>query len=158
MSGAVWKSPFTSLRTPEWVAALYLFLLHFVWEMLQTPLFAGMATMQHWPATLMCLQATLGDVAIGVAAFCAAAFAQSDRGWFLAPRARALAVYIATGIALTIGLELHAIGQGRWAYAAAMPVIPGLRVGLIPIVQWLILPWVVLFLLRRHHAGAGGRS
>ena len=35
-----------------------------------------------------------------------------------------------------------------------MPIVPGLNVGLVPIVQWLILPWPALFLLRRHHIGA----
>lgn len=157
MAGLIWKSPICTLRTPEWVAALYLFLLHFVWEMLQTPFFAEMQTMAHWPATLFCLRATIGDVAIGVGAFCTAALMQRDRGWFLSPTRPGLLAFLAVGVAATIGLELNAIARGRWSYSALMPVIPGLNVGLVPILQWLLLPWPLLFLLRRHHVGAGQR-
>lgn len=154
MSEDIWRNPIRTLRTPEWVAALYLFLLHFVWEMLQTPFFAEMQTMPHWPATLFCLKATIGDVMIGVTAFCTAALMQRDRGWFLSPTRRALITFIAIGVAAAIGLELHAIAQGRWSYSALMPIVPSLNVGLIPILQWLILPWPLLLLLRRHHVGA----
>ena len=116
-NGIVWKSPFLTLRTPEWVLALYLFLLHFVWEMLQTPFFAEMATMPHWPATLFCLRATFGDIAIGVAAFGSAALVQGSRGWFLAPTAKALLTFIVAGLLATLLLELHATTSGRWAYS-----------------------------------------
>jgi hypothetical protein len=155
MPAPVWNNPLLTLRAPEWVAAFYLFLLHFVWEMLQTPFFADMAAMAHWPATLFCLSATLGDVVIGVVGFGAAALAQRDRGWFLAPTRLAVAIYVSTGLLATVVLEWYALSQGRWSYGEMMPVVPGLRVGLLPLLQWIILPWPVLFLLRRHHAGAG---
>ena len=64
-----WRNPLLSLQAPEWVLAMYAFLGHFVWEMLQTPFFAGMPTMAHWPATLMCLKATIGDVVIALAEY-----------------------------------------------------------------------------------------
>ena len=157
MAPPIWNNPLLTLRTPEWVAAFYLFLVHFVWEMLQTPFFAGMPAMAHWPATLVCLKATLGDVVIGVVAFAMAALVQRDRGWFLAPTWRSLAVFIGTGLLATVLLEWHALAQGRWSYGEMMPVVPGLGVGLLPLLQWIILPWPVLFLLRRHHLGAVSR-
>lgn len=134
---------------------MYLFLLHFVWEMLQTPFFAEMAAMPHWPATLFCLKATIGDVAIGLAAFAGGALVERSRGWFLEPSPMALIVYMLVGLAATVGLELHAVAQGRWSYSELMPVVPGLRVGVVPLLQWIVLPCAALFLLRRHHLGAG---
>jgi hypothetical protein len=113
-----------------------------------------MTTMPHWPATLFCLSATIGDVAIALAAFVAAALAQGSRGWFLVPSRHALLAYLLVGIVATVLFELHAIAQGRWAYSAMMPIVPGLGVGLVPITQWLVLPWALLFMLRRHHLGA----
>ncbi len=154
MNDALWRSPIVTLRTPEWVLALYLFLLHFVWEMLQTPFFDGMPAMPHWPATLFCLGATLGDVAIGLLSFGAAALTQRDRGWFLSPSLAAASVFIMTGLASTVVLELHATAVGRWAYSPLMPVLPGLRVGVVPLLQWVVLPPIALFLLRRHHLGS----
>jgi hypothetical protein len=31
-----------------------------------------------------------------------------------------------------------------------MPLLPGLRIGLVPLLQWLLLPTAVLWLLRDH--------
>jgi hypothetical protein len=154
MSNGEWNSPLLSVRTPEWVLGLYAFLLHFLWEMLQTPFFADMTGMPHWPATLLCLRATVGDVAIALAAFAAAAAMQKSRGWFVAPARNALLAYVLVGVVATVALEIHATTQGRWSYSGLMPVIPGLGVGMVPLAQWLILPWPLLFLLRRHHLGA----
>lgn len=149
-----WHNPVLSLRAPEWVLVMYAFLLHFAWEMLQTPFFEAMAAMAHWPATLVCLQATLGDAAIALAAFGITAAVRHDRGWFLAPPAGALAIYLAAGLLITVALELHAVYWAqRWAYSSLMPVLPGVRVGLVPIVQWIVIPLATLFLLQRHHLG-----
>ena len=149
-----WRNPLLSLRAPEWVLAMYAFLGHFVWEMLQTPFFTDMPNMAHWPATLMCLKATIGDVAIAVAAFAAVALGNSDRGWFLERRARTLLPFLVLGFAATIALELHAVHwAGRWSYAPLMPVLPLLGTGVVPLVQWLVVPLLSLFLMQRHHLG-----
>ena len=47
-------------RMPELAVALFSFLLHFVWEMLQVPAFAGMTEMPHWEGIRLCLSATIG--------------------------------------------------------------------------------------------------
>jgi hypothetical protein len=149
-----YRHPFLGLRGPEWTVALFSFLLHFVWEMLQTPFFNGMPEMPHWPATVFCLQATLGDVVIALSAFSTTAMVVRNRRWFLAPSIRDIAIYLAVGIAATIALELHAVYYvNRWAYAPQMPLIPVLKVGLIPVLQWIVVPFVVLWLARQHHQG-----
>ncbi len=147
-----------SWGAPEVPLAAFAFLMHFVWEMLQTPLFVGMPTMAHWPATLFCLWATLGDVVIAIAGFEAASLVRRDRGWFLAPARFELAAYYCVGVLATMALEWHAIGWGRWSYAASMPLLPILGTGLAPLLQWILLPGPVLYLLRRHYRGddAGG--
>jgi hypothetical protein len=38
---------------------------------------------------------------------------------------------------------------GRWAYADAMPVVPVLEVGLSPLVQWIVLPPLIVWFVRR---------
>lgn len=154
MTAVRWRNPLTSLRTPEWVLAMYALLVNFLWEMLQTPFFADMPQMAHWPATLLCLRATTGDAGIAVAAHLAVAARWRDRGWFLAPDRPKVALLIALGVLATVLLELHAVHwAARWSYSGLMPVIPLLGVGLVPIVQWIVLPPLTLFLLRRHHLG-----
>jgi hypothetical protein len=43
-----------------------------------------------------------------------------------------------------VGLERAALSEGRWAYSAAMPVIPGLRVGVAPVLQMALLPPLIM--------------
>ena len=143
-----------SLNAPEWVLALLLFLFHFIWEMLQTPFFATMSEMPHWPATLICLRATLGDAGIGVLAFEAMTLLTWDRSWFLHSSTLATLGYVAFGVLATVALEIHALSPAhRWVYSDLMPIIPGLGIGLVPLLQWLILPCPVLYLLKRHYLG-----
>lgn len=60
---------------------LFAFPLHFVWEMLQVPGFAGMAEADHWDATLFYLRATLGDILILGVAYAGAGLAVRDGDW-----------------------------------------------------------------------------
>ena len=137
------------------VFSLLSFVFHFTWEILQAPLFARMPTMSHWQATLVCLKATIGDVGIALAGFAAAAVWDRDRCWFVAPSAGALVAYLVTGVLVTIAFEWYAVHwANRWAYSALMPIIPVIRVGLAPVIQWIILPTVVLFFLRHYKGGA----
>ena len=141
------------LDVPELTLGVVLFFLHFVWEMLQTPFFAEMPFRPHWPATLFCLSATLGDVVAGVFAFGCAALLAHHRFWFLAPSRLMISVYLGVGLLLTVALELHAIHiAGRWAYSPLMPTIPGLAIGLIPVLQWILIPLSALAVLRRLYA------
>ena len=134
------------------VFALLTFVFHFSWEILQAPLFARIPTMSHWQATLVCLKAAIGDVGIALAGFATAALGDRDGRWFIAPSAGALTAYIGTGMLITIAFEWHAVHwANRWAYSELMPIIPVVRVGLAPVMQWIVLPVVVLFLTQRRH-------
>lgn len=136
---------------------LFAFLLHFAWEILQVPFFVQMPTMGHWQAISVCLRATLGDVAIALTSFGAAALLEQQFRWFLQPSGWALSAYLATGLIATLLLERYAIATGRWSYSDLMPVLPAIGVGLMPIVQWTVLPLATLFLTRRIHLGSTSR-
>jgi hypothetical protein len=102
---------------PEATVALFAFLLHFVWEMLQVPLFVGMAQVPHWAALLFCLQATIGDTAIALFSYSAASAVSRDRRWLLRPRKSELTIYLAAGLVATLFLERMATGPlARWQY------------------------------------------
>ncbi len=47
------------LNAPELHISIFAFLLNFVWELLQMPLFAGFADFQHYQATLHCTKGRL---------------------------------------------------------------------------------------------------
>ncbi len=142
------------LASPEFNVALFAFLLNFPWEFLQVPLFVAMPEMAHWDAVLFCTRATLGDVLIALIAFWIVAGLRGNRYWLLRPDTRSILGFIAIGIVITVGLEWHATEiQQRWQYAERMPTLPLLGTGLAPLLQWLLLPPLILWLARRQMLG-----
>ncbi|QTF92871.1 hypothetical protein [Halomonas sp. BM-2019] len=142
------------LATPEFNVALFAFLLNYPWEFLQVPFFAEMPTMTHWEAVRFCTRATLGDVLIALVAYWAVAAVLRRRDWLLRPDIRAIAGFVVVGVVITIGLEWHATAlQDRWQYAERMPTLPLLGTGLAPLLQWLLLPPLVVWLVRRQMLG-----
>lgn len=142
------------LDVPELNVAFFSFLLHFVWEMWQVPFFAEMPSTAHWSGVSICTRATLGDSAMAVVAFWAGSAPRRTRSWFLAPRRRELWFYLGTGLALTVAFECLATGPlQRWAYGPGMPRLPLLGTGLLPALQWLLVPPIALWLTARQLRG-----
>ncbi|MBU6390568.1 hypothetical protein KGQ31_03415, partial [Patescibacteria group bacterium] len=54
---------------------------------------------------------------------------------------------IPAGIVIAFLIELYALHAGRWAYAAAMPIIPFFNVGLTPVLQLGILGYVAYIIV-----------
>ena len=58
-------------------------------------------------------------------------------------------------IGITVVMEWHAtLVSLRWEYAPLMPRVPWLGTGLAPLLQWLILPLLMLWMARRHRLGS----
>ncbi len=55
-----------------------------------------------------------------------------------------------TGLIIGIGIEWVAVNMlGRWAYTVDMPILPGLDVGVVPVLQMLLLPPVIFRIAAR---------
>lgn len=156
------QARFRVSRTPEFSVFLFALLLNYPWELIQAPLFEGMAVAPHWEAVKVCTRATFGDGIIMLIAFWAVAFAVRSRRWLLNPRAWEVAAFIAAGVLITIVIEHFATRSSHpswgWAYSSLMPTLPVLGTGLTPLLQWIMLPGLVLWLSRRQFAGAGERG
>ena len=138
------------LNAPEVNISICGFLLNFVWEIWQAPLFEGMDDLTHFEVTLHCTLAALGDVIILLVAFWISALAAKSRRWIFHPKTIQVAGFLAVGIIITVVFEALAIYVlNRWQYAAAMPVLPVMGIGIVPIFQWLIIPPVIVFMLRQ---------
>lgn len=138
------------MSLPEVNVAIFAFLLNYPWEFLQVPFFAEMATAPHWDAVRFCTRATLGDVGIALVSFWAVAAIARSRDWILRPTLRQVVAFAAGGIAITVAFEWLATEVwGRWAYGAAMPTVPLLGTGILPLLQWAILPPLIVWFVRR---------
>lgn len=132
-----------------WTAAVALTaVLHYVWEMAQAPFFTNFVGVPLLRHAVACLVATLGDLLIsGVSYFItAAAFGRLAwplrRGW-----RGAAVVWVSIGLAKTALIERWAISTGRWGYTPTMPQV--FRLGLLPLLQWVVVPTATLVFLRR---------
>lgn len=146
--------PKSLLNAPELHIATFSFLLNFIWELLQLPLFAGFDESSYYTTVLHCTKATLGDVVISLVAFACACAVTGSRNWITLNSTSGRTTFILTGLAITVVFEILATGPlGRWAYAETMPTVPFLEVGVSPIMQWVILPILQLWFVRRQIVG-----
>jgi hypothetical protein len=121
---------------------------NFPWELAQAPLYewAGKSSnaMRH------CFVASLGDGLLVLVIFGAGWVALRRRDWFLNPGARGYLVMLITGLLIAVGIELIAVhASKRWMYTELMPRIPGLEIGMVPVIQMLILPPLIFWIVSR---------
>lgn len=138
------------LDAPEIRIALFGLLLNFVWEIWQAPLFLNMDRLTHFEMTVHCMRAALGDVIILLAAFWMVALIATSRRWIFHPKPIQVTFFIVVGTVITFVFEAIAIHVlDRWQYAPAMPTLPILGTGITPILQWLVIPSLIVFMMRR---------
>ena len=151
----VWRALTTA---PEFNLAVFALLLNFPWEVLQAPLFEGMAAAPHSTVVGACLRATLGDAVIILLAHAGIVVVTRRRRWVLGAAPHEVAGFVAVGVGITAMIEWLATRwhwAQTWAYSIAMPVIPGIEIGLSPLLQWVIVPPIVLWFVRRQSVRPG---
>lgn len=138
------------LDLPEFNVFLFAFLLNLPWEFWQVPFYEGVASAPHWESTRMCTEAALGDAGMAVFAFWVVSVRVRTRSWVLKPARSEVIGFVAVGVLLTIVFEwLAASILGLWTYAGSMPTLPFLGTGLLPLLQWILLPPLILWLTGR---------
>lgn len=123
--------------------------LDLVWEIAQLPLYTIWLTATTRGFAYAVIHCTLGDVIILLSALVLALLLVGDRSWPRRGYAGVAVVTTALGISYMLLSEYMNVEVWRnWAYASAMPLLPPLRTGLTPFLQWLIIPPVALRLVR----------
>ena len=143
-SRAAWA--FIALR---FVPALVI--LNTVWEIAQLPLYTLWKEGSLPSIAYAVLHCTLGDVAIGTLALVFA---------LIASRARAVETWrwwqvalflVIPAVGYTVFSEwMNTVARAGWEYSALMPVIRflGLEIGLSPLLQWMVIPPLALWLAK----------
>lgn len=124
--------------------------LHALWEVLQLPLYTIWTTGsrgERWFAVAHC---TLGDMVIATVALVMALASVGKSRWPREPFGAVAGVTLVMGLGYTIYSEwLNVVVRKSWAYAASMPTVPPLGTGVSPLLQWVIVPGLVLWFTRR---------
>jgi hypothetical protein len=134
---------------PELNIAIFSFLLNFVWEVLQTPFFIDLSSDINTIVWFR-LHCTFGDVIIALGSFWLVSLIFKNRLWILQPSRANIFLFILFGVSYTIFSEIKNVSiKDLWGYSDLMPVIPYIGVGIVPLVQWIVIPPFVIFLVKR---------
>ena len=122
--------------------------LNYLWEVAQAPLYVGLG---NWSSVWWhCFVAASGDGLLVWLIFVIGWIAFRRFDWYAHPNSRALAVMLMAGLLIGMGVEWLAIHKlGRWAYTVDMPLLPGLDIGLAPVMQMLLLPPLIFRIAAR---------
>lgn len=147
-AGAGRSSLKTTLRRFAWLAATG-FLLHGNWEWLQTPFYDDRTASINLVVWYR-LHCTLADVLILLGCVLAVSlFARGD-AWLARPEPRHLVWLASLGVSYTAASEQVNVGlRGAWVYSELMLVIPGTAIGLVPLLQWALVPPATAWLASR---------
>lgn len=124
--------------------------LNLLWEVAQLPLYDIWYEATPGKITFAVLHCTVGDVLIGVnsaiVAFLIVAGVYRSRTpplWVLGM------TFGVISVGYTIYSEwLNVSVRGSWSYSSLMPTVPPLMTGLSPLLQWVIVPIVTLWIAR----------
>ncbi len=140
-------------RFPETRLLALGFPLHLAWETAQLPLYTLWRESERDYILYSLAHCTLGDMLILLGSYGVVALLSRNRYWLdEAARWRGL-VFALLGVSYTVYSEIvNVYLEKTWAYTDAMPLVPVVGAGLAPVLQWTIIPPLMLWLLRRHQA------
>jgi hypothetical protein len=128
-----------TLQSLIWVF-LVAVLLNYLWELAQAPLYVGL---ERYNAAVFwhCFVASLGD-GVMVLVIVVVGWLSFERwDWFERPGGAGYLIMLTSGLVLAVVVESVAVYiLARWEYTDKMPTLPGLRIGLVPIAQMILLP------------------
>ena len=117
-----------------------------LWEALQLPLYTIRATGTVREQAFTVFHCTLGDILIALGTLTLALLILGNEGWPAAGFKRVAAATLLFGIVYTVFSEwLNVVVRASWAYSDWTIVpIGSLRIGLSPLLQWIIVPSAAL--------------
>ena len=124
------------------------FVLSLAWEIAHVRLYTIWAASDRMGVAWSVFHCSLGDAAIALVMFALAGIVLWRADWpALRPWAGG-AIVVTGAMAYTVWSEWHNVYRaGNWGYTADMPLILG--IGLSPLLQWLILPPVMVVAYRK---------
>lgn len=115
-------------------------LLHGIWEYSACGLFYTMEGQGFIEHQLLMIQATIGDVFIGLGLFMILAFVNHRSNWFLEQWERKdFVISLLYSVLIAFYFEAHALHLDRWGYHENMPLVYGTSIAVLPVLQLALL-------------------
>ncbi|NOQ81491.1 MAG: hypothetical protein GQ548_03065 [Methylophaga sp.] len=129
---------------------LFGFMANFIWEMLQMPFFIFSPEASMVDINNACIQASIGDAVMLVLMFWISTALLKSRNWIFSLSTKRVGLFLLPGIVMTVVFEALATGVfNRWTYGDLMPTLAFFGTGIVPLLQWFVVPLFVLWVVRR---------
>lgn len=137
---------FSVQRIVKWIALA--FVLNLAWEIAQLPLYTLAEEGDYARIARYVLHCTLGDVLIATTTFFAPVLVWRRLDWYRVQPLAGGTMIIVLALSYTAGSELFNVyRRGAWAYAPSMPTVAG--IGLAPLLQWIVVPGLMVLVMCR---------
>lgn len=147
-------------QTSSWLVALRRYLLatiigHFIWELLQLPLYTIWHEANTGELAYAIIHCTGGDFLIATEALIVALAVTGMGSWPRERFGRVAVLTVLLGVTYTMFSEwLNVEVRRSWGYTELMPRLPVIGTGVAPLMQWFVVPAVALWWSRRPIAKA----
>lgn len=147
---------------PQWMKAVRVYLTaiavgNLLWEAAQLPLYTIWYEGSRDHLLLALFHGTVGDLFISAATLMASLAIFGDRRWPAYGFCRVAISTFLFGLGYTIYSEwMNVAVRHTWAYSKLMPTLPPLGTGLSPLLEWIAVPALALFVTHRYAAGRTG--
>ena len=125
-----------------WLAA---FGLNMLWESAQVFAFSSLDKASAFEVFILVTIASIADAFITLAAFLIVALLRRNWQWRKSAGVSDFLIFAVVGMLSAVLIETIALSRGTWTYGDYMPIIPLLKIGLLPFLQLTILLPAALF-------------
>jgi hypothetical protein len=140
------------LAAPETNLFLFAFLVNFVYEVWQSPYFEFYRMPSLADKVNYITHCTVGDGIITVISYSILSLLRRDRDWIFTPTWKLTLLFASLGWIYTLVSEIYRVQVAK-LYGVSVLVVPSVGISWLPLLQWMILPPIVLFLARRQMLG-----
>lgn len=137
------------LAAPETNLFLFAFLLHFVYEVWESPYFDFYAMPSLSDKVNYITHCTVGDGVITVISGWIVAGLYRSRTWMLRNTWKSTLLFTALGWIYTLVSEIYRIHIAK-LYGVSVFLVPVIDISWLPLLQWIILPPLVLYMAKRY--------
>jgi hypothetical protein len=139
----------TSLYNPVLNLFFFSFVVNATWEWIQSPFFVDITSDLNTIVWYR-IHCTLGDTLLLLSGYLLIALYHRDLNWIRHSNTRHYAILVVMGVLYTFISEyVNVYVKQSWSYSQYMPLFPFIHVGFVPLIQWIILPPVILFITKR---------
>ncbi len=118
--------------------------LNLIWEISQGPLYEGYE--YDWKHISFCALASIPDMLMVLLLLFGFGMIYKDLYWIKGMGAKKVFLLALAGFSGAILAEVFHTIRGDWSYAKEMPLLPLVDIGLSPVLQFTILPWLIFLI------------